>query len=137
MSAMAEVRVKRGSTWITVAPFPFASMTKRKAIGWFSAMLDPITRTQSELAKSHWASVGGWFPGIVAPKQGTAAGLGKSPGGGRPAPPPVGAPKPGHKRGVKTPVLFSREEEPGPAAEELLDQVVLFVVERGAAERAD
>ena len=70
MSAMAEVRVKRGSTWITVAPFPFACMTKRKAIGWFSAMLDPITRTQSELAKSHWASVAAPLP-YVAPKLGT------------------------------------------------------------------
>ncbi len=47
MSASAEVRVKRGSTWITVAPFCFASVTKRKATGWFSAMLEPITTMQS------------------------------------------------------------------------------------------
>ena len=33
---------------MTVAPFSFACITKRKAIGWFSAMLEPITTTQSE-----------------------------------------------------------------------------------------
>ena len=67
---MAEVRVKRGSTWITVAPFAFACMTKRKAIGWFSAMLEPITRMQSELARSHWGSVAAPRP-KVAPRLGT------------------------------------------------------------------
>jgi hypothetical protein len=70
MSASAEVRVKRGSAWITVAPFAFACMTKRKAIGWFSAMFDPITRMESELARSHWGSVAAPRP-KEAPKLGT------------------------------------------------------------------
>ncbi len=34
MSATADVRVKRGSTWMIVAPRSFASMTKRNATGW-------------------------------------------------------------------------------------------------------
>ena len=70
MSASAEVRVKRGSTWITVAPFSFACSTKRKAIGWFSAMLDPITRMTSELARSHCAMVAAPRP-KAAPRLGT------------------------------------------------------------------
>ncbi len=57
MSASAEVRVKRGSMWMTLAPRRCASTTKRKAIGWFSAMLEPISITQSEFAMSHSAMV--------------------------------------------------------------------------------
>ena len=53
MSAIAEVRVKRGSTWITVAPRRCASTTKRNATGWFSAMLEPMIRTQSDVSRSH------------------------------------------------------------------------------------
>ncbi len=45
-------------------------MTKRKAIGWFSAMLEPITRTQSALARSHCGEVAAPRP-KVAPRLGT------------------------------------------------------------------
>ena len=47
----APVRVKRGSTWISVAPRRCASTRKRNAIGWFSAMLEPMVMTQSEFAQ--------------------------------------------------------------------------------------
>ncbi len=70
MSARAEVRVKRGSTWMMVAPFSLACRTKRKAIGWFSAMFEPIIMTQSALARSHWAVVAAPRPKLV-PKLGT------------------------------------------------------------------
>jgi hypothetical protein len=70
MSHSAEVRVKRGSAWISTAPFSFACRAKRKATGWFSAMFDPITRMQSELAMSHSASVAAPRP-YEAPKLGT------------------------------------------------------------------
>jgi hypothetical protein len=51
-SARALVRVKRGSTWITLAPLALASTTHWKATGWHSAMLEPWIRMQSELARS-------------------------------------------------------------------------------------
>ncbi len=66
----ALVRVNRGSTWMTVLPRRCASTTKRKAIGWFSAMLEPMTITQSELARSHSAIVAAPRPNEV-PKLGT------------------------------------------------------------------
>jgi hypothetical protein len=44
--------VKRGSTWITLAPRALASTTHWKATGWHSAMLEPSIRMQSELTKS-------------------------------------------------------------------------------------
>jgi hypothetical protein len=47
MSALDEVRVKRGSTLIIVAPFSMASVTYLKATGWFSAALLPMIRMQS------------------------------------------------------------------------------------------
>ena len=51
MSLTALVRVKRGSTWINFAPCStFAVIGHRKATGWFSAMLEPMTTTQSESA---------------------------------------------------------------------------------------
>ena len=40
-SETAEVRVKRGSTWITLAPRDLASVTHWYPTGWFSAMLEP------------------------------------------------------------------------------------------------
>ena len=70
MSASADVRVKRGSTWMIVAPRAFASVTKRKATGWFSAMLEPITVITSALARSHNAIVAAPRPKLV-PKLGT------------------------------------------------------------------
>ena len=62
--------MKRGSTWITVAPRCCASVTKRKATGWFSAMLEPITTMQSALARSHRAMVAAPRPNVV-PRLGT------------------------------------------------------------------
>ena len=70
MSASAEVRVKRGSTWMTVAPRSFASTTKRKATGWFSAMFEPITVMQSAFARSHRDMVAAPRPNVV-PRLGT------------------------------------------------------------------
>jgi hypothetical protein len=52
ISASAEVRVKRGSTWMMVAPRRCAATRKRNAIGWFSAILEPITTTQSAFSRS-------------------------------------------------------------------------------------
>jgi hypothetical protein len=51
-SATADVRVNRGSTWMTVAPRRFASMTHWKPTGWASAMFDPSMRMQSALLRS-------------------------------------------------------------------------------------
>ena len=49
MSHIALVRVKRGSTWISLAPFStFAFIGQRKATGWHSAMLLPSNTMQSE-----------------------------------------------------------------------------------------
>ena len=70
MLASAEVRVKRGSTWITVAPRCCASVTKRKATGWFSAMLEPMTVMTSAFARSHSAMVAAPRPKVV-PRLGT------------------------------------------------------------------
>ena len=47
LSAIALVRVKRGSTWMTVAPRSRASITHWKPTGWFSAMFEPMIRMQS------------------------------------------------------------------------------------------
>ena len=70
MSASALVRVKRGSMWMTVAPRRCASTTKRNPTGWFSAMLEPISMMQSELARSHSAMVAAPRPKEV-PRLGT------------------------------------------------------------------
>ena len=70
MSDRADVRVKRGSMWITLAPRRWASTTKRNAIGWFSAMLEPITITQSLFSRSHRAMVAAPRPKVV-PRLGT------------------------------------------------------------------
>ena len=70
MSARAEVRVKRGSTWMTVAPRRLASTTKRNAIGWFSAMLEPMITITSEFSRSQRAMVAAPRPKDV-PKLGT------------------------------------------------------------------
>ncbi len=47
VSASAEVRLKRGSTWMSRAPRSRAMSAKRKAMGWFSAMFEPMTTMQS------------------------------------------------------------------------------------------
>ncbi len=69
-SAMAEVRVKRGSTWMSFAPFACACRAKRKAMGWASAMLEPMTRMQSAWARSHCGMVAAPRPKDV-PRLGT------------------------------------------------------------------
>ena len=70
MSHSALVRVKRGSTWISLAPRCCACTRNRNAIGWFSAMLEPMTMTQSALARSHRLIVAAPRP-KEAPKLGT------------------------------------------------------------------
>jgi len=52
MSAVADVRVKRGSTWMIVAPFSWAFRIHLKAIGWFSATLLPSTRIALQFCRS-------------------------------------------------------------------------------------
>ncbi len=51
-SAIAEVRVKRGSTWISGAPRSRAFSAHLKPTGWASAMLEPMINTQSLSARS-------------------------------------------------------------------------------------
>lgn len=69
-SAIALVRVNRGSTWISVAPRAFASITHWKPTGWHSAMLEPWITMQSALARSCWNVVAPPRPKEV-PKLGT------------------------------------------------------------------
>ncbi len=69
-SASALVRVNRGSTWITLAPRAFASMTHWKPTGWHSAMLEPMIRMQSACCRSCWKVVAPPRPNDV-PKLGT------------------------------------------------------------------
>ena len=70
MSAMAEVRVNRGSAWISLAPASFACMTKRKPTGWHSAMFEPMIRTASANRTSIWFVVAPPRPSEV-PRPGT------------------------------------------------------------------
>ncbi len=69
-SATAEVRVNRGSTWMTVAPRFLASMTHWKPTGCASAMLLPWMRMQSALARSCRKVVAPPRPNVV-PRPGT------------------------------------------------------------------
>ena len=52
--AIALVRVKRGSMWMTVAPRSLASITHWNPTGWFSAMFDPMIVITSEFMRSCW-----------------------------------------------------------------------------------
>ena len=55
MLATALVRVKRGSTWMTVHGLGervLARITQRKATGWHSAMFEPMIRMLSECCTS-------------------------------------------------------------------------------------
>ena len=65
MSAVAEVRVNRGSTWMIFAPFSCALRIHLKAIGWFSATLLPSTR----IVLQFWRSIQ-WF--VIAPRPNVA-----------------------------------------------------------------
>ena len=51
-SAIALVRVNRGSTWMTLAPRSLASITHWKPTGCCSAMFEPMIRMQSEFCRS-------------------------------------------------------------------------------------
>ena len=67
---MALVRVKRGSTWMTVAPRRLASITHWKPTGWYSAMFDPMITMQSAFWRSCWKLVAPPRPNEV-PRPGT------------------------------------------------------------------
>ena len=70
MSATAEVRVKRGSTWMIVAPRRLASITHWNPTGCASAMFEPSMRMQSLFARSCWKVVAPPRPNEV-PRPGT------------------------------------------------------------------
>jgi hypothetical protein len=70
MSDTAEVRLNRGSTWMTFVPRSFASITHWKPTGWFSAMLEPMIRIASAFNKSGNAVVAPPRPNVV-PRPGT------------------------------------------------------------------
>ena len=70
VSASALVRVKRGSTWISLAPRCLASISHWKPTGWFSAMFEPMSTMQSLLAMSCWNVVAPPRPNEV-PRPGT------------------------------------------------------------------
>ena len=69
-SASALVRVKRGSTWNTLAPRALASITHWNPTGWHSAMLEPWMTMQSASARSCWKVVAPPRPKLV-PRPGT------------------------------------------------------------------
>ena len=69
LSALAEVRVKRGSTWITFAPRFLASITHWKPTGWHSAMFEPWMMMRSALAMS-------WRDWVAPPRPKEAPRLG-------------------------------------------------------------
>ena len=71
MSAAALVRVKRGSTWMSLAPRSLAFITHWKATGWFSAMFEVAMMT-SEFWMSIRLVVIAPRPNVV-PKAGTVA----------------------------------------------------------------
>ena len=71
-SAIADVRVKRGSTWMIVPPRSRAWTTKRKPTGCCSAMDEPMMRIASALARSGSAVVAPPRPNEV-PRPGTVA----------------------------------------------------------------
>jgi hypothetical protein len=70
MSHIAEVRVKRGSTWMSFAPFCLAIMGCLKPTGWASAMLEPSIRMQSAFCRSCRLVVAPPLP-YVMPRPGT------------------------------------------------------------------
>ena len=69
-SAIALVRVNRGSTWMIVAPRFFASITHWNPTGWHSAMFEPSMTMQSAFWRSCWKVVAPPLPNDV-PKLGT------------------------------------------------------------------
>ena len=69
-SAIADVRLNRGSTWITRAPRSRASITHWNATGWFSAMFEPTMRIASDRVRSRGVVVAPPRPNVV-PRPGT------------------------------------------------------------------
>ena len=72
VSATADVRVKRGSMWMTRAPRALASTTHWNPTGWHSAMLEPWMMMQSACCRSCRKPVAPPRP-KEAPKLGTVA----------------------------------------------------------------
>ena len=56
-SHIALVRVNRGSTWMSVAPFALAFIGHLKPTGWHSAMFEPMNTMASEFCRSIWKVV--------------------------------------------------------------------------------
>ena len=71
-SHIALVRVKRGSTWMSVAPRAFAFIGHLKPTGWHSAMFEPMKTTQSLCCRSIWKVVDPPRPKLT-PRPGTVA----------------------------------------------------------------
>ncbi len=69
-SATADVRVNRGSIWMTVAPRALASITHWNPTGWHSAMFEPSMMMASAPARSCWKLVAPPRPNEV-PRPGT------------------------------------------------------------------
>src|SRR3954449_9066675 len=107
LSASAEVRVKRGSTWKTFAPRSLASTTHWNPTGWASAMFEPMITMQSEFCRSCWKSVAPPRPNEV-PRPGTVEEC--------------------HMRAWFSICSCAQRRE------QLIDEVVLLVVQRRAAE---
>ena len=70
MSATALVRVKRGSTWMMVAPRLSAFITQWNPTGWHSAMFEPSITMQSLFWRSCWKVVAPPRPKLI-PRPGT------------------------------------------------------------------
>ena len=104
------VRVKRGSTWMTLAPLSLACITQRKATGWHSAMLEPSMRM------------------AVRVDQATGEGCRRAAAESHP--------QTGDAGGVSYAGLVFDGDDPQ-AAHQLLLDVVPLVVHRGAAEGED
>ena len=69
MSAIDEVRLKRGSTWMIIAPFSCALRIHFIDITWFSAALEPSMRKTLAFLRSDQ-----WF--VIAPRPNEAPRLG-------------------------------------------------------------
>ena len=104
------MRVNRGSTWMTFAPRGFASITHWNPTGWASAMFEPWMMMQSALARSCW-NVGGAAATEDGPQTGDGGGVSNT--------------------------RLVLDLDGAQRREQLLDEVVLLVVQRRAAEAGD
>ena len=69
-SAIALVRVNRGSMWMTLQPCSFAFITQRNPTGWHSAKFEPMMTMQSAFCRSCWNVVAPPLP-KETPRPGT------------------------------------------------------------------